>query len=50
LTGDGNVVGLSVDGAASGGPHDCLLATARRLPLPRFADGTWRMTAMVRRK
>jgi hypothetical protein len=50
LTGDGNVLALSVDGAATGGAHDCLLATARRLPLPRFADGTWRMTALVRKK
>jgi hypothetical protein len=50
LTGDGNVLALSVDGATNGPPHDCLLSTARKLPLPRFADGTWRMTAMVRRK
>jgi hypothetical protein len=50
LTGDGNVLALAVDGAGSGNAHDCLLSTARRLALPRFADATWRMTAMVRRK
>jgi hypothetical protein len=50
LTGDGNVLALAVDGAAAGAAHDCLLSTARRLPLPRFADPTWRMTAMVRKK
>src|SRR5262249_1664122 len=50
LSGDGNVVALSVDGAMTGRPHDCLLAAARKLPLPRFVDGTWRMTALVRRK
>ncbi len=50
LTGDGNVMALAVDGAGQGGPHDCLLATARKLPLPRFASATWRMTALVRKK
>jgi hypothetical protein len=50
LTGDGNVLALAVDGAGSGTAHDCLLSTARRLALPRFADGTWRMTALVRKK
>lgn len=50
LTGDGNVLALAVDGAGQGGPHDCLLATARKLPLPRFASSTWRMTALVRKK
>jgi hypothetical protein len=50
LTGDGNVVALMVDGAGAGPAHDCLLSTARRLPLPRFADATWRMTAMIRKK
>jgi hypothetical protein len=50
LTGDGNVLALAVDGAATGNAHDCLLSTARKLPLPRFADATWRMTAMVRKR
>jgi len=50
LTGDGNVLALAVDGAAAGAAHDCLLSAARRLPLPRFGDPTWRMTAMVRKK
>ncbi|HEY2745049.1 MAG TPA: hypothetical protein VGL86_10520 [Polyangia bacterium] len=50
LTGDGNVLALSVDGAQSGGEHDCLVATAKKLPLPRFADGTFHMTALVRKK
>lgn len=50
LTGDGNVLALSVDGAQSGGEHDCLMAAAKRLPLPRFADATWHVTALVRKK
>ena len=50
LTGDGNVLALSVDGAQSGGEHDCLVAAARRLPLPRFADATWHVTALVRKR
>ena len=50
LTGDGNVLALSVDGAQSGGAHDCLVAAAKRLPLPRFADATWHVTALVRKK
>lgn len=50
LTGDGNVLALAVDGAESGAAHDCLMAAARRLALPRFADGTWRMTALVRKR
>jgi hypothetical protein len=50
LTGDGNVLALTVDGAQSGGEHDCLVAAAKKLPLPRFADGTWRFTALVRKK
>ncbi len=50
LTGDGNVLALSVDGAQSGGAHDCLVAAARRLPLPRFSDATWHVTALVRKK
>lgn len=50
LTGDGNVLALTVDGAQSGGEHDCLVAAARKLPLPRFADATWHVTALVRKK
>jgi hypothetical protein len=50
LTGEGNVLALTVDGAASGGEHDCLVAAARKLPLPRFADSTWHVTALVRKK
>ncbi len=50
LTGEGNLLALSVDGAGSGGAHDCLVAAARKLPLPRFADSTWHMTALVRKK
>jgi hypothetical protein len=50
LTGDGNVLALSVDGAQSGGEHDCLVAATRKLPLPRFADATWHVTALVRKK
>jgi hypothetical protein len=50
LTGDGNVLALTVDGAQSGGEHDCLVAAAKKLPLPRFADGTWHVTALVRKK
>ena len=50
LTGDGNVLALTVDGAQSGGEHDCLVATAKKLPLPRFADATWHVTALVRKK
>jgi len=50
LTGDGNVLALTVDGAQSGGEHDCLVAAAKRLPLPRFADATWHVTALVRKK
>jgi hypothetical protein len=50
LTGDGNLLALSVDGAGAGGEHDCLVAIAKKLPLPRFADGSWHMTALVRKK
>ncbi|MDB4964752.1 MAG: hypothetical protein JWN44_441 [Myxococcales bacterium] len=50
LTGEGNVLALAVDGAQSGGEHDCLVAMARKLPLPRFADATWHVTALVRKK
>ncbi len=50
LTGDGNVLALTVDGAQSGGEHDCLVAAAKKLPLPRFADATWHVTALVRKK
>jgi hypothetical protein len=50
LTGDGNVLSLSVDGAQSGGEHDCLVSAAKKLPLPRFADATWHVTALVRKK
>jgi hypothetical protein len=50
LTGEGNVLALSVDGAQSGGEHDCLVAAARKLPLPRFADSTWHVTALVKKK
>jgi len=50
LTGDGNVLALAVDGAQSGQQHDCLVAAARKLPLPRFADATWHVTALVRKK
>jgi hypothetical protein len=50
LTGDGNVLALAVDGAQSGSEHDCLVKEARKLPLPRFADSTWHMRALVRKK
>ena len=50
LTGEGNLLALAVDGAQSGAEHDCLVAAARKLLLPRFADGTWHMTALVRKK
>lgn len=50
LTGDGNLLELAVDGAQKGAAHDCLLAAARRLALPRFSDSTWRMTALVRKR
>jgi hypothetical protein len=50
LTGDGNVLALTVDGAQSGGEHDCLVAAAKKLPLPRFADSTWHVTALVKKK
>jgi hypothetical protein len=50
LTGDGNVLSLAVDGAQSGTMHDCLMSAARKLQLPRFADATWHVTAMVRKK
>jgi hypothetical protein len=50
LTGDGNLLALAVDGAQAGAEHDCLVAATRKLPLPRFADATWRITALVRKK
>jgi hypothetical protein len=50
LTGDGNLLSLTVDGADSGASHDCLLGLARKLPLPRFASATYRLSALVRRK
>jgi hypothetical protein len=50
LTGDGNLLSLTVDGADSGAPHDCLLGLARKLALPRFASSTYRLSALVRRK
>ena len=50
LTGDGNLLDLLVDGVESGAAHDCLVAAARKLALPRFADSTWRMTALVRKR
>ena len=50
LTGDGNVLALVVDGAQSGTAHDCLIAAARKLALPRFGDATWHVTALVRKK
>jgi hypothetical protein len=50
LTGDGNLLSLTVDGVDSGAPHDCLLGVARKLPLPRFASATYRLSALVRRK
>ena len=50
LTGEGNVLALTVDGNGAGGEHDCLVAAAKKLPLPRFADSTWHVTALVRKK
>jgi hypothetical protein len=50
LTGDGNLLSLTVDGSDSGGSHDCLLGLARKLALPRFASATYRLSALVRRK
>jgi hypothetical protein len=50
LTGDGNLLSLTVDGVDSGAPHDCLLGLAKKLPLPRFASATYRLSALVRRK
>ncbi len=50
LTGEGNLLSLAVDGTQSGAEHDCLVAAARKLALPRFADSTWHMTALVRKK
>jgi hypothetical protein len=50
LTGDGNLLSLSVDGNEAGGAHDCLIAAARKLPLPRFANPTYHLSALVRRK
>ncbi|MGZ3430126.1 MAG: hypothetical protein ACXVCV_25920 [Polyangia bacterium] len=50
LTGEGNVLALTVDGVQSGSEHDCLVAAAKKLPLPRFADSTWHVTALVKKK
>lgn len=50
LTGDGNLLSLTVDGVDSGAPHDCLMTLAKKLPLPRFASATYRLSALVRRK
>jgi hypothetical protein len=50
LTGDGNLLSLTVDGADSGPPHDCLFGLTRKLALPRFASATYRLSALVRRK
>jgi hypothetical protein len=50
LTGDGNLLALTVDGQDAGTSHDCLLAVAKKLPLPRFASATYHLSALVRRR
>jgi hypothetical protein len=50
VTGQGNLLALTVDGAAQGSDHDCLVNQTRALPLPRFAASTWHTTTLLRKK